>query len=368
MQDPRQKKLADLVINYSVELKPGEKILIEATDTPPEFVCELVRVARKAGGIPIVLLKDQSILKEILRLSSEEQMKLLGELEKNTMKKVQAYIAVRGSNNASELAGVPDEKMHLYQRYWMKPVHLDIRVPNTKWVVMRYPNDAMAQQSKMATDDFEEFFYRVCTLDYKKMDRSMDPLVKLMKKTDEVLIKGNGTDLRFSIKGIPAVKCSGKLNIPDGEVYTAPVRDSINGEIQFNTPTTYNGVTFSNIWLKFEEGKIVDERAGSNQSRLKKILDSDEGSRYIGEFSFGMNPHILSPMDDILFDEKIAGSIHLTPGSCYKDAWNGNTSQIHWDMVLIQQKEYGGGEIYFDGELIRKDGMFVLPELKPLNP
>ena len=199
------------------------------------------------------------------------------------------------------------------------------------------------------------------------MDRAMDPLKELMERTDKVHIVAPGTDLRFSIKDIPTVKCAGQMNIPDGEVYTAPVKNSVNGVLSYNTPTIYDGTTFENIRLEFKNGKII-KATGSDTEKLNHILDSDEGARYIGEFALGLNPFILKPMKDILFDEKIMGSFHFTPGNSYDEAPNGNSSQVHWDMVCIQTSECGGGEIWFDDTLIRKDGMFIPEELQPLNP
>jgi len=248
----------------------------------------------------------------------------------------------------------------------MKAV-LDYRVNKTKWVILRWPTPAMAQQAMMSTESFEDFFFRVCTQDYSRMVKGMQSLETLMANTDQVHLKGPDTDLRFSIKGIGAVACGGSHNIPDGEVFSCPVKDSVEGEITYNAPTIYQGVSFDRIHLKFEKGKIV-HADGSNAERLNEILDSDAGARYIGEFAIGFNPHILEPMRDILFDEKIAGSFHFTPGQAYEEADNGNRSQVHWDMVQIQRPEYGGGEIWFDGELIRKDGLFVKEALKTLNP
>jgi aminopeptidase len=240
-------------------------------------------------------------------------------------------------------------------------------VNNTKWCVMRYPNESFAQLAGMSTDDFEDFYFNVCNLDYSKMSKAMDNLIELMEKTDKVRIVGPGTDLTFSIKGIPAIKCDGKMNIPDGEVFTAPVRDSVNGVITFNTPAVSEGFTYEDIRFEFKDGKIIG--ATSNDTdRINKKLNTDEGARYIGEFAIGVNPYILKPMKDTLFDEKIMGSIHLTPGRCYDEASNGNKSAIHWDLVLIQTKEYGGGEIYFDDVLVRKDGLFVVEPLLCLNP
>jgi aminopeptidase len=225
----------------------------------------------------------------------------------------------------------------------------------------------MAQGAGMSTEAFEDLFFSVCTMDYRKMARAMVPLERRMKKADAVHIKGPGTDLTFSIKGIGAQMCKGDRNIPDGEVFSCPVKDSLNGRIQFNTPSVYSGTKFENVCLVFKNGKIVDGKA-NNTKRLNEILDTDQGGRFTGEFSLGFNPHILNPMCDILFDEKIAGSLHLTPGQAYEECNNGNRSAVHWDMVLIQRPEWGGGEIWFDGELIRKDGLFIPNDLKGLNP
>lgn len=368
MIDPRMTKLADVLINYSTEMKPGEKILIEAIDVPADIVCELVRAARSAGADPLVSIKQNQVLRALLTCGSDEQLQLIAHAEAERMKQVQAYIGLRGSLNINELSDVPDERMKAYQRIWWRPVHGEIRVRKTRWVVLRYPTYSMAQSAGMSTDAFEDFFFEVCTMDYRKMAVAMKPLQKRMEQTDRVRIKGPGTELDLSIKGIPAVTCDGKLNIPDGEVFTAPVRDSINGVIQFNTPTIYQGVTHNNVRLTFKDGKVI-EATSTNVEALNRVLDSDDGARYTGEFAIGVNPHVTRPMLDILFDEKIAGSFHLTPGAAYEDeADNGNRSQIHWDMVCQQDKDNGGGEIWFDDELVRKDGLFVPEDLKPLNP
>ncbi len=367
MKDPRIEKLAKNLIHYSVQLQSREKVLIENFGLQRELVTALVKEAYAAGGYPFVLLKDQQVDRALLLGAEEEQFSMMAEFEANVMKNMDAYIGLRSGENINEHADVPDGKMRIHGKTIMKKVHQEIRVPKTKWVVLRYPNPSMAQLAKMSTEAFEDFYFNVCNLDYGKMDQAMDSLQELMNRTDMVHIKGPGTDLTFSIKGIPAIKCAGRLNIPDGEVYTAPVRDSVNGSISYNTPSPYQGFTFENVKLTFKDGKIVDAQA-NDTNRINKIFDSDEGARYVGEFAIGVNPFIQNPMQDILFDEKIDGSFHFTPGQCYDDAFNGNRSTIHWDMVNIQRPEYGGGEIYFDDVLIRKDGRFVLPELEKLNP
>ncbi len=361
-------ELAEVLINYSTEVKKDEKVLIEAIDVPADIVCELVRVVRAAGALPLVTIKNNQVLRALLLNGCETQITTIADVEAHRMKQVQAYIGLRGNPNIAELSDVPDEKNKLYQSLWWKPVHGDIRVRKTRWVVLRYPSSSMAQSARMSTQAFEDFYFEVCTMDYRKMSRAMQPLRELMAQTDRVRIVGPGTELTFSIKGIPAIACDGKLNIPDGEVFTAPVRDSVNGRITHNAQTIYQGVVHDNIRLEFKDGQIV-EAASNNTEHLNKVLDSDEGARYVGEFAIGFNPYVTSPMLDILFDEKIAGSFHFTPGAAYEDeADNGNRSTVHWDMVTIQTPHHGGGEIWFDEVLIRKDGLFVLDQLNPLNP
>ncbi|HWJ80405.1 MAG TPA: aminopeptidase [Niallia sp.] len=367
MKDPRIDQLAKNLIQYSIRLQKGEKVLIENFGLQKELVKALVREAYAVGGYPFVSLKDNDVNRSLLLGAEEEQYAMMAEFEANVMSKMDAYIGLRAGDNINEHADVPAEKMKIEGSTIGKKVHREIRVPKTRWVVLRYPSPSMAQLAKMSTDAFEDFYFNVCNLDYGKMDKAMDSLVDLMNRTDKVRLTGPGTDLTFSIKDIPAIKCSGQMNIPDGEVYTAPVRDSVNGTLTYNTPSPYQGFTFENVSLRFENGKIVEATANDTE-RLNKVLDTDEGARYIGEFAIGVNPYILHPMQDILFDEKIDGSFHFTPGQCYDDAFNGNHSNIHWDMVNIQRPDYGGGEIYFDDVLIRKDGKFVIEELESLNP
>lgn len=367
MKDPRITTLATNLINYSVNLQKGEKVLIENFGLQKELVNALVKATYEAGGYPFVSIKNAEVDRALLLGATEEHFAMIAEFEANVMKNMDAYIGLRSGDNSNELSDVPADKMKIQGQTIGKKVHRDIRVPKTKWCVLRYPNHSMAQLAKMSTEAFEDFYYDVCNLDYKKMGDAMDSLVALMERTDKVQIKGPGTDLIFSIKDIPAIKCAGEMNIPDGEVYTAPVRDSINGTLSYNAPSPYNGFTFEHVQLTFKDGKIVEATANDSE-RINKIFDTDEGARYVGEFAIGVNPYILHPMGDILFDEKIDGSFHFTPGQAYEEADNGNRSNIHWDLVCIQRPEYGGGEIYFDDVLIRKDGRFVIPELDCLNP
>jgi aminopeptidase len=365
MHDPRFDKLASLLVSFSTALKRGERALIDAFDIPPEMTIALVRAVRNAGALPFVQLHQGAVSRELAMHAAEAALDVSSNVELARMKKMDAYIAVRGGANITEMSDVPPEQMKLVARK-MKPV-LDWRVKKTRWCVLRWPSPSMAQLAGMSTEAFEKFYFDVCTLNYAKMVPGMKALKTLMEKTDKVHLRGPGVDLTFSIKGIAAIPCGGGHNIPDGEVFTAPVKNSVEGYIAYNAPTIYQGTAFDNVRLVFKAGRIVEATA-NNTLKLNEILDSDPGARYIGEFAIAFNPHILKPMRDILFDEKISGSFHFTPGQCYEQTENGNRSQVHWDMVSIQRPDWGGGTIHFDGKLIREDGRFVPKSLHGLNP
>lgn len=365
MHDARIDALAKQLVRYSTALKKGEKVLIDLYDVPDSIGLALIREARAKGALPFIRIHQSRLTREMLKGAEDGQYSVISKHLLSEMKDMDAYIAVRGGYNIAETSDVPAEKMQLAMKH-MRPV-LDHRVKKTRWCVLRWPSPSMAQQANMSTEAFEDFYFKVCLLDYKALVPAMNALKKLMESTDQVHLKGPGTDLRFSIKDIPAVICGGNFNIPDGEVFTAPVRDSVEGHITYNAPTIYQGIGFDTIRLEFSKGKIVKAEAGSKTKALNKILDSDEGARFIGEFALGFHPVIREPMRDILFDEKIAGSFHFTPGQAYEIADNGNRSQVHWDMVNIQRKDYGGGEVWFDGKLIRKDGVFLPKALAKLN-
>jgi len=364
MRDPRYNQLAKRLVEYSIRLKAGERVLIDAFDVSDEVVIALIRAVRSRGGIPFVQLHREKIARELALGITQSQLDVCQAIALVRMEKMQAYIALRGGDNMMELVDVPETNTALIAGM-MRPV-LDCRVNKTKWVVLRCPTSSFAQQAQMSTEAFEDFYFRVCNIDYSSMLPAMEALRDLMEKTDRVNLVGPETDLRFSIKGIGAVVCGGERNIPDGEVFSCPTKRSVEGHVHFNAPTIYQGIPFDNIHLEFRAGKIV-RAISNNTQKLNEILDSDTGARYIGEFSLGFNPYILHPIRDVLFDEKITGSFHFTPGQAYSTGGNGNKSRIHWDMVSIQRRDYGGGEVWFDDKLVRKDGLFVLPALQKLN-
>lgn len=366
--DPRMEKLADMLIGYSLNVQPGERVLIEFfDDVPSEMGALLIDRVAKAGGLPFINLHRSQTSRAITMNATQEQMEVLKKRDLEFMKDMDCYLSMRAWNNDCEFSDVPAEKTKLCQTYHGTPV-LEYRVNQTRWTSMQWPTPAIAQKGSMSTQAFEDFYFDVCTLDYSKMAEAAVPLVERMARTDRVHIIGPGdTDIEFSIKGIPIVPCTGNMNIPDGEIFTAPVKETTNGVIHYNVGSFCQGKPCDDIRLVFKDGKII-EATGSDPEGINKTFDTDEGARYVGEFAIGINPCITKPMRNTLFDEKISGSIHLTPGMAYEAAFNGNKSKVHWDLVMIQTAEYGGGEMWFDDELIRKDGLFVPDYLQGLNP
>lgn len=365
MKDKRNEVLARQLLEYSVKIQPGEILYLEIKGKETlELGKQIIKIATELGAVPFWYYNDESLIRQWVGGAKDEQFKKQAELHLELMKKADCYIGLRGSDNPFDLADIPQAQIDKQNSLFYKPVHLEERVKRTRWVVLRYPNNAMAQLAETSQEKFEDFYFDVCCADYAKMSKAQDKLKALVEATDKVHIKAPGTDLTFSLKGIPVVKCDGHRNIPDGEVYTAPVKDSVNGTITYNSPSLYQGVVYNDISLTFENGKIIKATCSGDNDKLNKIFDSDPGARYVGEFAIGVNPFILHPMKDTLFDEKIAGSFHFTPGQCYDEAPNGNDSTIHWDLVLIQRPDYGGGEIWFDDKLIRKDGVFTDEEME----
>ncbi len=368
MNDPRHEKLASLLVRHSIRLSPNQRCLIQATDVPDEMTQALVNAVYDAGGYPVVNIVSEKVQRTIAARAGDESITFLAQTESERMKQMDAYIGITAPRNDREMGDLPPDRRDRYRTRYIGPVHFGIRVPNTRWVVLRYPTEMMAYQAGMSLGAFEEFFYRVTTdVDYSQMEQAMEAAKAHMERAERVHITGPGTDLSFSIAGLPAVPCFGENNIPDGEIFTAPVRDSVDGTITFNTPSNYDGFIYRNVQFTFENGRIVSA-AGNDTARINAVLDTDEGARFVGEFALGCNPEILKPMENTLFDEKIAGSFHFTPGNAYDDCDNTNRSAVHWDLVNIQRPEWGGGDITMDDELIRHDGVFVHPAFTGLNP
>lgn len=367
MVSEKEKRYAYNLINNSLKLQAGEKIWIDAVDVPEDFVCEVIKQVHSVWGFPFLNNSTQRINRQVMECyDNVDFLNLKRDLDLEKMKNMDCYLSISAPLNTQGLRTLDPQKLQNYNKIYAQEVHFKQRVNHTRWTICNYPSQSLASRAKMSYDEYADYLLDVCCLDYIKMGKCLQPLKKLMERTDKVKILGRGTDLQFSIKGMPAIVCAGESNIPDGEVYTAPVIDSVNGVISYNAPSVYEGKEFSDIKLEFSNGKII-KVAGNDVESMERIFDTDEGARFVGEFALGVNPRIHDPVGDILFDEKIAGSIHFTPGNAYDDADNGNRSAVHWDLVLIQTPKYGGGEIWFDDVLVRKNGKFVLDELKPID-
>ncbi|MFN8177131.1 MAG: aminopeptidase [bacterium] len=365
MHDLRDERLARTMVRYSLRVQPGERVLLDFRGASTlGLLRDVASEITRAGGVPFPLLGDDSVSARFLQDAAEDQVRSWGAVHDVLMRQMQCYIRVNGTDNPFDTADVPEAAQKWEREHYMKPVHLDYRVRNTKWVVARYPTHSMAQQARMSRESFAKLFYDVCTLDWERFSRAMDPLAALMARTDRVRLTARDTDVSFSIRGIGVVKCDGCMNLPDGEVFTAPVRDSVNGVITYNAGSLYAGTSWDWIRLTFQSGRVVAMDASNDVDKLRRILATDEGAAYIGEFSFGLNPRLHRPMKDTLFDEKIYGSFHTALGQCYETTENGNRSAIHWDLVCIQTPEYGGGSVWLDDELVRQDGHWIHRDLK----
>lgn len=358
--------LADTIVNYSLNVSKGEKVLITYhSEECTSFVKMLIEKIISKGGIPMFKYSFNEINSLIMENLNEDIIDLIVKNKEHEVYTYDSIVQIIYNDNDYENKNVSPKMLNLLGE---KSREIDnIRINKRKWVLLNYPSKLDAYKAKMTTNDFREYALKAMTADYQKMNEVLKPLKELMEKTDKVRITGPNTDLTFSIKGMPAIICAGEYNIPDGEVYTAPIKDSVNGIITYNTESPYRNGVYKNISLEFKDGKIVKATCDGDNDSLNEIFDTDSGSRFVGEFSLGVNPNIRSAMGDILYDEKICGSIHFTPGTCYENCDNGNISSIHWDLVLIQREEYGGGNIYFDDVLVRKDGIFVKNELKNIN-
>ncbi len=362
MYRTKDKQLAQKILNFSCELQKGQNVMLQLVGlNGVGLLRALVETAREIGAHPFVQIKDSEIQRMLVETGDEKFWKKQAEIDQlPLMKQMDAFVGIRASLNIYEQAAASKQANKAYSNAFLTPVHFEERVKNTNWVVLRYPSEAFAMNAKMPTHKFAEFYYKACLLDYRELAEAMKPLEKRLRNTDVIHLKGEGTDIQFSVRDQNWIPCYGKRNIPDGELFSSPILDSVTGHISY-APSVYQGKPFEFVKLDVRNGEVIDFNS-SNNDQLQEILDTDEGARRFGEFSFGLNPIIEQPMYDILFDEKIYGSNHLTLGNNYEEAPNGNESSIHWDLVCI------GADVYLDGEKIREGRKFVVDDLKALNP
>lgn len=365
VKDPRITEWAEVLVNYSTKVKKGDVVLISAGGVEAlPLVKELYRLCLAKGAKYVEYeFSVPEINRQFYNLAKSEQLSYFPQHKLDFMKQVTVYIAIGAADNSMVMAQANQANVIAYSKL-TRPI-VDQRVKHTRWVVTRYPTHGGAQEARMSLEEYEDYLLSSCCIDWDIESKKQEKLKKLMDRATTVRIKASDTDLSFSVKGLNGIKCDGRYNIPDGEVFTAPVKDSVEGYITYNCPSIYQGKEFTGVRFEFAAGKIVKADAGAMTADLNKILDTDEGARYIGEFAIGVNPGIRRPMRNILFDEKIFGSIHFTPGQCYDECDNGNRSAVHWDLVKLLE---GDGEIWFDDLLIQKAGRFVHKDLLKLNP
>ncbi|WP_170834471.1 aminopeptidase [Fictibacillus solisalsi] len=357
--------IAKRVVHHSLEIKRGEKVLIDIEGEAEEFSNQLMIEIYHAGAYPFLKSTRVSNLKKLIAGATKESLNLWLRHEQYKAEGMDAYIGIKAEENIFEYNDIPRDQYQLYQQNFSQPLQLDYLGKN-KWILMRYPTKGMAQLAKLGSEELRTIFYQSCTMDYKKLSENVKPLKERLSKSKTVTVTSPDTDFTFSIQHMDSFMCDGRYNLPDGEIFTAPIRDSVNGVIHFNCPTSFQGYVLEDVRFEFVDGKIASYQ-GNDRDLLKRILETDDGASYIGEFGIGLNPFITKPMNNILFDEKMSGSLHLAIGQAFPMANNGNKSAIHLDFVLNQQSSHGGGSLYFDKELIRKDGIFIPKDLKNLN-
>lgn len=367
MIDPRLKRMVDNVINRSLEIKPNQVVLIESSKNCSAAIKYMVELIAKKGAIPLIYFTESEIKRAIVENGTQEQFELMAKHDIARLKDVDVYINMVDSENSYDMSDVSQEKRNIYQQYYFKPINFGVIVPEKRWITVDYPSISAAQRAAMSTEEYEKYFFSAVNIDYDKLSRAMAPLKELLDKANKVKIESPTTNLIFELGKYQAEICDGKINIPDGEVFIAPLKESVNGHIKFNVPSRYQGTVFNNIELLFKDGQVIKAKADNNNEKLNQILDTDAGSRYVGEFAIGTNPNIKKPITNILFDEKILGSIHFALGHSHKLSDNGNESAIHWDIVKLLTKEHGGGKIYLDDTLLQENGVFIPEELQQLN-
>ena len=354
MVDPRVAKAADILVNHSARVKKGDYVQIISEPAAQDLVLEVYRLVLKNGAYPVTKLSLPGQSYIYYKNASDEQLRNFPQIAFHEIKNTDAVIYIGAPSNTKELTAIDPKKISLRQAITKR--FSDYRVEKTRWVLFEYPTDSLAQDAEMSLEDFKDFAYGAVNIDWKKESKKQDKIKAIVDKGKEVHILGKETDLRFSIAGKKAVKCDGKHNMPDGEVFTEPVKHSVNGHIFYEFPAVHGGREVCGVRLVFKNGKVVKATAEKNQDFLIKMLDTDAGSRYLGEFGIGVNYRIDRFIKNILFDEKIGGTIHLALGRAYSETGGENDSAIHWDMIKDLRK---GGEVYIDGKLLEKNGKFA---------
>ena len=367
MMDIRVEKLADLLVNYSIEVRKGDNIVIEGNTLSEPLVKAVYAKVLQAGGNPLLMVQPTGAEEIYYKYASEEQLQHVPPPEKLIIETYDARIVAWGIGNTRALTSVDPAKtvMHSRSRRDLMKIALQREASGElRWVVALYPTNAPAQDAEMSLSEYEDFVYGACMPDmddpigyWRRFSVRQQKIVDWLKGKKRVHVTGLDTDLTLNIEGRKFINCDGKNNMPDGEVFTGPVEDSMQGNVYFSYPAIYDDREVTGVRLWFENGKVVRASAEKNEQFLLKTLDTDDGARYVGEFAIGTNEGITRFTRQILFDEKINGSFHMALGTGFPETGSCNESAIHWDMVCDLRQ---GGEIRVDDELLYKDGKFVL--------
>ena len=357
--DPRVTKLAELLVGYSVKVQPGDRVMIRFGFLAQPLLYEVYRLCLEAGAAEVVFqpdLGEDDMLEIFFKHSNKEQRSTLPKLYDYLIHNVDVFMILDAPRNTRNLSKIDAD---LQTEYYgtLRPI-TRWRVNETRWTFVQYPTEALAMDAGMSLNDFADFLFAACNeVDWAAKQKEQQKLVKIVNGTKTVRIVGKETDLSMRIEGRKAEDASGENNMPDGEVFTSVIEDSAEGHIYYSFPAILYGMAFNDVRLKFEKGKVVEATSSNNQAQLNKILDTDEGARRLGELGLGNNFAIKEFSNNILFDEKIGGTIHLALGNSYENNEGLNESAIHWDMVKDLRD---GGELYFDDQLVQKDGKWLL--------
>jgi aminopeptidase len=368
MADIRIEKMADLLVNYSVAVKPGDRVAITGEALAEPLLREIYARVLQAGGHPFLMMAAQGLEELFFKYASEEQLKHIPPPAKLLYETYECRIAIGGEENTRALSSVDPAKLVTHQaarKDLLKTMLERSARHEFRWTYAMFPTNAYAQDAEMGLAEYEDFIYNACLVDlndpigyWKRFSQTQQKISDWLKGKKSVHVVAPETDLRFSIEGRTFENCDGHYNMPDGEVFTGPVEDSMEGHVYFSYPTIYEGREVNGVRLRFEKGKVVQATADKNQDFLNRTLDTDEGSRRVGEFAFGNNAGIQRFTRQILFDEKIGGSFHMALGAAYPETGGKNESSVHWDMICDMRQ---GGEVRVDGELFYKNGKFVIP-------
>lgn len=355
MVDPRIKKLAGILVNYSIKMKKGDVIEVSCGPAAAPLALEVYKLILENEALPMLNVGLPGAAYQYYKLATDDMLKTFPKIRMYEAEHTAGSISIGTDYNTKEFTNIDSKKIAL-RRKVIKPIQ-DKEMEKDNWVICEYPTDALAQDAEMSLEEFEDFVYSATNVDYEKMDKDQDHLKKLFDKGKTVRIVAKDTDLTFSIDGRDAIKCAGNRNIPDGEIFMAPVDDSANGHIAYSFPAIRGGKEVDGIRLEFKDGEVVRASATKNEDFLLEMIKTDEGAKRLGEFGIGLNFGIKKFIKQILFDEKIGGTVHLALGMAYKEGGGKNDSAIHWDMICDLRN---GGELYLDGKLVQKNGKFLV--------